>query len=76
MKAWLDATLLRCPNCGHYYVDSSWYVMEMESDIQCGHCGKEFNSRKNADDRVMLEFEVDNRGKMSEVKILEHLQLK
>jgi len=50
--------------------------MEMESDIQCGHCRKEFNSRKNADDRVMLEFEVDNKGKMSEVKILEHLQLK
>lgn len=33
MKAWLDVAVLRCPNCGHYYVDASWYVVEMESDI-------------------------------------------
>jgi len=73
MEAWLDASLLRCPKCGHYYVDSSWYVMEMESDIECGRCGTEFNSKKNAKDRVLLEFHVDDE-KMQEVKIVEHLK--
>lgn len=75
MKAWLDATVLRCPNCGHYYVDASWYVQEMESDIQCGYCETEFNSKKNATDRVMLKFLIDENGKMQKVKIDEHLKL-
>ncbi|MGC8895948.1 MAG: hypothetical protein ACP5LB_04165 [Candidatus Bathyarchaeia archaeon] len=75
MKTWLDVTVLRCPNCGQFYVDASWYVMEMESDIQCGKCGTEFNSKKNAKDRVMLEFQIDENGKMQEAKILEHLKL-
>ncbi|HVP92402.1 MAG TPA: hypothetical protein VMS94_01535 [Acidobacteriota bacterium] len=75
MKAWLDAALLRCPNCGHYYVDASWYVMEMESDIECGQCGTEFNSKKNTQDRALLEFLVDENGKMAMVKISRHLKL-
>jgi len=75
MKAWLDVALLRCPNCGHYYVDGSWYIVEMESDIECGHCGTEFNSKKNATDRAMLEFQLDENGKMQKVKISEHLKL-
>jgi len=75
MKAWLDVAVLRCPNCGHYYVDASWYVVEMESDIECGHCGKEFNSKKNATDRAMLEFQISENGKMQDVKMSEHLKL-
>jgi len=75
MKAWLDVAVLRCPNCAHYYVDASWYVLEMESDIECGRCGTEFNSKKNATDRTMLEFEIDENGKMSQAKILDHLKL-
>ena len=74
MKAWLDVALLRCPKCGHYYVDASWYVVEMESDIECGHCGIEFNSKKNAIDRTMLEFQIDGNGKMQKVKISKHLK--
>lgn len=76
MKAWLDATLLRCPNCGHFYVDASWYVMEMESDIECGHCKTDFNSRKNAKDRVMLEFQLNDNVTIKSVKIAEHIALK
>jgi hypothetical protein len=49
--------------------------MEMESDIQCGKCGTEFNSKKNAKDRVMLEFQINEEGKMQEAKILEHLKI-
>ncbi|MGB9740180.1 MAG: hypothetical protein ACP5IM_01510 [Candidatus Bathyarchaeia archaeon] len=75
MKAYLDATVLRCPKCGHFYVDASWYVVEMESDIECGYCGEEFNSKKNATDRVMLEFQIGNNGKMQKAKITEHLKL-
>ncbi|MGB9676724.1 MAG: hypothetical protein ACPL0C_06010 [Candidatus Bathyarchaeales archaeon] len=75
MKAYLDVSVLRCPNCGHFYVDASWYVVEMESDIECGCCGTEFNSKKNATDRVMLELQVDENGKIEKAKIAEHLKL-
>jgi hypothetical protein len=76
MKGWLDTAVLRCPNCGHYYVDASWYVVEMGSDIECGRCRTEFNSKKSATDRIMLEFEISEDGKMQNVKISEHLKLK
>lgn len=75
MKGWLDVAVFRCPNCGHYYVDASWYVLEMESDIECGNCGTEFNSKINVTDRVMLEFQIDGEGKMKKLKIAEHLEL-
>jgi len=42
------------------------YVVEMESDIECECCGKEFNSKKNAIDRVMPEFQIDENGKNAE----------
>jgi hypothetical protein len=75
LKAWFDVTVLRCPHCKRFYVDASWYVIEMESDIECGHCGTEFNGKKNATDRVILEFQVDKEGKMQEAKISKHLKL-
>ena len=75
MKTWLDAAVICCPHCGHYYVDASWYIIEMGSDIECGCCGKEFNSKKNATDRAMLEFEIGENGKTQAVKILKHLEL-
>lgn len=76
MKAWLDVSVLRCPNCGHLYVDTSWYVMEMESDIECGSCGTVFNSKKNATDRVMLEFQVDEEGKAQKARIAKYLEIR
>jgi DNA-directed RNA polymerase subunit RPC12/RpoP len=75
MRAWLDVAIIRCQHCGHYFVDASWYVVEMESDIECGYCGREFNSKKNAVDRVMLEFQIDDDGKAQSVKIAEHLKI-
>ena len=75
MKAWLDVAVLRCPNCGHYYVDASWYVVEMESDVECGECGTTFNSKKNATGRVMLEFQIDEDKKMRKVEITQDLKL-
>jgi hypothetical protein len=56
-------------------VDASWHVVEVESDIECGKCGVEFNSKKSATDRVMLEFQIDENGKMQNVEMIEHLKL-
>ncbi|MEM3730698.1 MAG: hypothetical protein QW667_00745 [Candidatus Bathyarchaeia archaeon] len=75
MKSWLDVAVIRCPYCGHFYMEASWYVVEMESDIECGKCRKEFNSRKNVTDRALLEFEIDERGEIQEVKVSEHLKV-
>jgi len=47
----------------------------MESDIQCGSCGKEFNSKKNATDRAILEFHIDDSGKIQKVKVAKRLEL-
>ncbi|MEM3626910.1 MAG: hypothetical protein QXZ25_02675 [Candidatus Bathyarchaeia archaeon] len=76
MKAWLDVAVICCQHCRHYFVDASWYVMEMESDIECGYCGMEFNSKKNATDRIMLEFKIDEKGKVQSVNIAEHIGIK
>lgn len=75
MKAWLDAAVLRCPNCGRHYIEASWYVLEMESDIECGECGKEFNTKKNATDRALLEFQINEEGRIQKVDIAKHLKI-
>ncbi|MBX5321737.1 MAG: hypothetical protein QHH12_01160 [Candidatus Bathyarchaeota archaeon] len=75
MKAWLDVAVLRCPNCGRHYIEASWYVLEMESDIECGECGKEFNTKKNATDRALLEFQINEDSKIQKVDIAKRLKL-
>jgi len=72
-KAWLDVSVFRCPNCGRLYPDASWYVIEMESDIECGTCHITFNAKKQLTDRAMLEFETDEKGKLLATKIAEHV---
>jgi hypothetical protein len=73
MSTWLDVAVVRCPNCGNYHVDASWYLIELESDIQCGSCQTEFNGKDNTTDRVLLEFVVGEEGKMQNVRVAEHL---
>ena len=72
-KAWLDISIFRCPKCGHYYADASWYAIELESDVECGVCHIVFNPKKNLSDRVMISFKIEN-GKVKEVRIEEHIQ--
>lgn len=72
-KAWFDVALFRCPHCGHYYVDASWYVAEIGSDIECGKCHMDFNTKKNMIDRVMLKFSMEEKGKLSKVEIAKHV---
>ena len=76
MNVWLDVAVVRCPNCGNHYVDASWYVIELESDIQCSRCQTEFNGKDNTIDRVLLEFAIGEDGKMQHVIIAEHLAIK
>ena len=61
-EAYLDISIIRCPNCRKLYVDSSWYVIDMESDIQCGECGEIFNTRKNLLKRILLKFTFIKNG--------------
>ena len=65
-KVWLDVSVFQCPRCGRYYVDVSWYVVELGSDIECGSCHEVFNTKKRVTDRVMLEFKIDGGGKVLE----------
>jgi len=72
-KAWLDISLLQCPNCGRLYAEASWYAVELESDMECGSCHKIFNAKKQLKDRVMLEFQINEKGRALEANITEHL---
>jgi len=73
-KAWLDVSIFRCPECARYYVDASWYAVELESDIECGICHRMFNAKKSLTDRVMLELEINEIGRALGIKIIEHVQ--
>ena len=73
-KAWFDVAVIRCPVCGRYYVEASWYVIELGSSIECGECGTEFNSKKYVTDRLMLEFEINDAAKAEKATILEHIK--
>jgi len=73
-EAWLDISIFQCPGCGRYYADAAWYAVELESDIECGSCHKMFNAKKRATDRVMLKFEIDEKGKALGIDITEHIK--
>ena len=72
-KAWLDVSVLQCPECRRYYAEASWYAVELESDTECGSCHRVFNAKKHMTDRVMLEFQIDGKGKALETEITEHI---
>lgn len=73
MAGWLDVSACRCPDCGQFYVDASWYILKMGSDVECGNCGATFNSRNYVVDRVMLKFKINEAGEIQNSKITEHL---
>lgn len=74
-RGWLDVSVFRCPRCGRYFVDASWYVFELESDIECGGCHRIFNTKNQVTDRVMLRFKIDAEGKALETEVAEHISL-
>jgi len=72
-KAWLDIAITRCPNCGRHYADASWYIVEMASDIECGKCHGNFNTKRYLTDRIMLGLKIDGNGKVEEAEVAEHI---
>ncbi len=62
--AYLDVTMIRCPECGKLYVDASWYILDMESDIECGICGREFNTKDNIVKRILLKITLEEEGRI------------
>jgi hypothetical protein len=75
-KAFFDVAVFRCPACGRFYVDASWYAVTLESDIECGVCHANFNAKKQMKDRILLEFAIDENGKACKVMVGKHLPLK
>lgn len=74
-EAWFDVAVFRCPSCGRFYVDASWYAVTLESDIECGFCHTNFNAKKELTDRALLKFMIDKKGKIREAIIDKHLPL-
>ena len=72
-KGWLDLAVIRCPSCGRFYADASWYVVEIGSDIECGACHHTFNTKKHMTDRVMLKLSLDEKGKVKQAEVEKHL---
>jgi len=73
VEAWLDISVIQCPNCRRYYADASWYVIEIGADIECGTCHAAFNTKKNATDRIMLSLRINDEGRVHETKVVRHL---
>ena len=70
-KAWLDVSIVRCPRCGWFFADASWYVIELGADVECGRCHETFNTKKCFTDRVMLEFSICEKGEVLGVEMIE-----
>ena len=71
---WIDLSIIKCPHCGKIYSDASWYVLDMESDIQCTKCGRIFNTKRNLIDRVLIKLVIKN-NKVENVILDKHLPL-
>ncbi len=67
MDSYLNVAIVKCPRCGKFYAESSWYVLDMESDMRCGKCGKEFNSKETLTDKILAKFEMDEEGKVKKI---------
>lgn len=68
-KTFLDVSIIKCPNCGKIYAETSWYVLELKSDIECGICHEIFNGAESLIERLMLAFELNEKGRVKDVKI-------
>ncbi len=72
-NAWLDVSVIQCPNCKRYYADASWYLVEIGADIECGTCHMMFNTRKATKDRILLRLGIKAEGKVNEAEVAKHL---
>jgi len=72
-EAWLDVAVTRCPGCGRFYADASWYIVEMASDTECGSCHQTFNTKTHLTDRIMLRLKIDGNGNVETAEVTEHV---
>jgi len=68
--AYLEVVVGKCPACGNLIVEPSWFAIQLESDIQCAKCRNVFNMKKQKTDRVLLKFELTQKGKVKSVTIV------
>lgn len=61
--AYLDVCIFRCPFCGMFYAEASWYAIGLASDVECGKCKRSFNPVKSVSERFLLKFSIDQSGK-------------
>ena len=73
-ESWLDVSVTKCPYCSTHFVEASWFVVFLESDLECGNCGRSFNAKKYSTDRVLLQFKLDWEGRVETVQVREHLE--
>lgn len=67
-KSSIDLCVCKCPNCHNFFVEPSWFVLDLEQDFECGVCRKTFNTKKNIVDRFILKIDLDNKGKILKMK--------
>ena len=69
-KAFLDVTISVCPYCEKLYADASWYV-QIGSEVTCGNCKKSWVPKKTQINRGIIEMQVDEKGKITDIKTRE-----
>jgi len=65
--AYLEVVVGKCPACGNLIIEPSWFALQLESDIQCANCRNVFNMKKHLTDKILLKFELDEKGKIKSV---------
>ncbi len=68
MKTTLDTCITKCPTCGTFYAEASWYALTLSSDLECSKCGTSFNAEENLRDRLLIDFSLDKDGKVVKVE--------
>lgn len=71
---YFDLAVAICPHCSTPIAESGWYGVDMESDIVCYECDKSFNIKRNVSDRVIVEIEVDESGKVCSLDVGERVK--
>ena len=69
MKGYLEICVIKCPKCGNYLVEPSWFV-EVSANITCSCVEEIAINKKRIKDKKMLEIEIEN-GKIKSVQIIE-----
>jgi len=69
-ETYLDVAICKCPSCGNFIVEPSWFVVDLKQDFECGVCKKVFNTYENLVRKVLLKLIVDERGRIFKIEKL------